>query len=673
MKNKKQWQKVVFSAFVIWTMFVNSLPTIKAQDIVTSDDISGGSSVFVFRTARKTQQVKAAFRNNNIKGSAQQRAAARKKVNNQAIAAVAKKRTKTNKVDPNTVAINNVSDNRTKTGKGKTGKTGKTGTTDTPVKTATVEQTSIALAGAAETFLEKNDLANAIQYFETAVELDSKNENAKLGLSEAYTRKADDEFDKKSPAAAIASYQQAIKYNSQNAAAYAGLGAAYEADEANERALENYAKALAIDKNLTSIYAPLGLLYFQKGDIAQADDNLTKAVANNPDDVDSKYFLGVIRYKQNRNEEALEVLKQTVAVNPTSAEVHYYLGETYDRLKRYPEALAEYNQAVQLNPNYVDAWFDLGVANYNRALIEEAAAAYKFYEESVAAYKQVIRLKNDYAQAHANLADVYRQMAMDAKEPEKKKENFNLANGEYTLANVWIKDDPELYSNWGFCLGRVQKWDTAAQRLNTAVSLSPDAADYSNIGWAYHNAAVQEFQARDRETDANLKAKRDADAKAKLENGKVALQKSVELKPKFFPAYHNLGSVLLDLGDNQGAVNALNIANEIRKDFLPTVLQLGFAYRQLNDLTNAVKYLKQVTQLNDNSVLGWYYLGEAEYRRGNSKEVKKAQEKLNSLGQKGYANRLEVMLKSPLLTNPQNKLENKIKEKNPLNKIPRPF
>lgn len=640
MKNRKQWQKVFFSAFVIWTVLLNGL-LIKSQDIVTSEDFSGGSSVFAFRSSRKTAQVKASFRSNSVKSSVAQRSAARKKVSSQAIAAVSKQRPKTEKVDPNALlAANN-------------GKPGKPGKPDTPaIKTATKEDTSIAMAGAAETYLEKNDIANAIQYFQTAIELDPKNNRAKLGLSEAFTRSGDDAFDKTSPDSAVAFYQKAIKFNDQNAAAYAGLGAAFEANESDDKAIENYAKALTLDKELTTIYAPLGALYFQKGDIPQADNYLTKAAAMNPDDGDTKYFLGLIRYKQNRNDEAIAAFKQTLATNPNSPEAHYYLGETYDRLDRDQDALVEYNQAVQINPNYLDAWFDLGVANYNRGR----------YEDAVAAYKQVLRIKNDYGRAHANLADVYRQMAMDSKDKVKRTELFGLANGEYTLATVWIKDDAELYSNWGFCLGRVAKWDVAVERLNTAVALSPDASDYSNIGWAYQNGAVLDFQ-----------AKRDADAKVKLEKGKIALQKSIELKPKYFAAYHNLGSVLLDLGDNQGAVNALQTASELRKDFVPTLLQLGYAYRQINDLGNAVKYLKRVTELDDNSALGWYYWGEAEYRRGNNKEVKKAQEKLKKLGQNGFANRLDIMLKSPLLTNQQNKLENKIQSKNPLNKIPKPF
>jgi tetratricopeptide (TPR) repeat protein len=90
------------------------------------------------------------------------------------------------------------------------------------------------------------------------------------------------------------------------------------------------------------------------------------------------------------------------------------------------------------------------------------------YEEAIAAYKKTIELKNDSGAAHANLADAYRQLRKYAE-----------AEGAYNLAAIFIKDDAELYSNWGFCLGKLQKWDNAVARLNQAIALSADHIDYT--------------------------------------------------------------------------------------------------------------------------------------------------------------------------------------------------
>ena len=634
MSDRKQWQKAFFAAFIIWTILIGSVP-VRAQDIVTSEDISGGSSVFVFRQSRKAAQSKSNYRNSSVNRSAAQIADARQRLAAQANTVAKTQRVRSKQVDPSLVA---------------SVKTPKSAGKTPPKNNAA--QTSELLAGAAETYLDRNDFNSAIDYFNGALEANQKNAKAKLGLSEALTRKADQTADKVSPTAAIPFYLEAIGNNEKNAAAYAGLGDAYDSTDDKDKALASYEKAVALNPGLTEIYTPLGILYFQKGEIAKADTYLSKAPAT---DADARYYLGLVRFKQNRNDEAIAALKQTTKERPASAEAHYYLGAAYDRLdNRKTEAVDEYKQAVQINSNYLEAWFDLGVANYNR----------ENYEAAADAYIQVIRIKNDDGQAYFNLAETYRQMATNSTVPAKRSEYSALANSKYEIAALSIKNDADLYSNWAFCLARVAKFNLAIDKLNTAVSISPDAADYTNLGWAYYNAA---------QVDSRVK-KDDAAAKAKLRLGKVALQKAVAMNPNYRAAYLNLGVTSTDLGEFQDAVNALKKAVELKEDWLPANNELGLAYRQLNDYENAVKYFKRATQLDDNFVAGWYNLGEAEYRRGNINEAKKAQEKLKKLKAAGLARDLDLIIKGAVLTNPANELKNKIQQKNPLNKIPKnPF
>ncbi|MGI8469235.1 MAG: tetratricopeptide repeat protein [Pyrinomonadaceae bacterium] len=641
MSVRKQWKQAIFSTFIIWTLLAGSLP-VKAQDIVTSEDISGGSSVFVFRQSRKAAQTKAAFRNNSVSRTDAQRREMRRKLFVQANTVAKTQRTRTKPVDPNTVAVN-------KTPRNNGGRK-----INQPARVSD-EQNSLMAAGAAETYLDRNDFDKAVEDFKVALEFNPKNTNAKLGLSEAYTRQADDASEKNSPAAAIPLYLQAVQLNDKNAAAYAGLGDAYDAAKDGDKALTNYEKAISLNPNLTEIYAPLGILYYQKGEIAQADNYLSKASAANADDADARYYLGLVRFKQNNNDEAISALNQTVKVRPDSAEAHYYLGATYDRLdNRKPDAIAEYNKAVAINPNYVEAWFDMGVANYNQGNYEAAADD----------YNKVIKLKNDYGQAYYNLAETYRRLAMNSTVPATRAENFALANSKYEIAALTIKNDADLYSNWAYCLAHVAKFNLAIEKLNIAVSINPDAADYTNLGWAYYNAA---------QLDTRVK-KDDAAAKSKLQLGKIALQKATELNPKYRAAFLNLGVTSTDLGDFQGAVAALKVAVELKEDWIPANNELGLAYRQLNDLENAVRYFKRATQLDDNFAPGWYNLGEAEYRRGNIKEAKKAQEKLKKLNAGGLSRDLDLIIKGAVLTNPANDVKNKVQQKNPINKLPKlPF
>jgi tetratricopeptide (TPR) repeat protein len=111
--------------------------------------------------------------------------------------------------------------------------------------------------------------------------------------------------------------------------------------------------------------------------------------------------------------------------------------------------------------NAVNKLFDKAVENYNQGR----------YADAVATYKQVIALDATHPDAHANLASSYRQL-----------ERYALANAEYKFAADFIKDDTDMFSEWGFCLGKVDEWTKAVARLTTAKELNADAINFANIG-----------------------------------------------------------------------------------------------------------------------------------------------------------------------------------------------
>lgn len=665
MINKMQCLKVTFSFVLVCSLFLNSVP-VQAQDIVSSDDISsGGSSVFVFRKSRKAPQTKNATRTTTTKRNKSEKAESRKKVKQE----VAKVTPKRKKVE--------VEAKPTPTPKGQK-----------PDVMASRIKASNEIGRAAELHLDKGDLPKAVSFFRQSIQLNPKNELAKLGLSEALTLQADDMFEKESEAeAAIPLYQEAITLDGNNAAAYAGLGGIYEELDDTENTFINYNKALSLNPNLTELYAPLGIANYQKGEIAKADELLTKAVAIRANDYQTQYLLGLIRYKQqNRDDEAVAALKRSLELKVT-AEAYYYLGEVYDRQDKEKEAIAEYNKAIKENPNYVEAWFDLGAAYYNRSR----------FEDSINAYNQVIKLKNSNYEAHENLADVYRQLAANSNDPIVKKQNYQKAEGLYKIATDLIKNNPkikveklalaELYSKYGFILGRMEKWDSAAAALNQAVALNPDSVDYTNLGWAYYNGAQKDLFAKkeaEKVSDTTLAQQKETDAKLKLEQSRNTLQKADALNPNFVGTLLNLGVTLSDLGDYQGSVDALRKCVAQRPDWFPALNELGIAYRGAGNLVEAANTFRKASdeveklfkgaktdfdkQLYGNSLSsGLYNLATTESLRGNDKGARDAQARLKKIN----PNMAEAL--NLVFANPKNQLKQKIEQKNPLNRIPRPY
>ncbi len=644
MKNWFKFQSFGVTFLLIFSIWLNSI-SVFAQDIVsTSDDISGGSSVFVFRQSRKSSQLKVAFRKTAAKRSTANKTETRKKVRQQIQVARSTKPERVKSTPPKKPTTT-------------AAKPPKPNQKPTPTQV----ENSVAFAAGAEEFLRRNEVDDAVELFRKSLEFDPKNTNAKLGLSEALTLQADAYAESTSPESAVVIYNDAISNNSNNSAAFAGLGEVYDtiensaqtpekSKEFKTKAIAAYEKALILSPYLSELYAPLGVLYVDQGEIAKAETTLAKAVAANPDNAEVQYFLGLVRYKQNLNQEALASFKQAIKLDPNFANAHYYLGEVYDRLDRDKDAVAAYKEAVRIDPKYVEAWFDLGVANYNR----------EKYDDAVAAYKEAIRIKNDYIDARTNLADVYRQL-----------KRFEDAIGEYRIATTLVErdknisnaDKSEVFSKFGYCLGQVKKWNSAIESLNKAIAFKADDIDYTNLGWAYYNAA-----------SVNLRTRDQVAAKQNLQLGKKALETATTLNPKSIGGFLNLGLTYVGTGDFQLAVDALKKADELKNDWDLAKFELGFAYLQLKDWKNASTQFKRVTELNKDNFEAFYHWGKAENalnNKDNVKDILKQLRKFKSPKAQQMAQELDLILRGAVLNETKNVIENKINQNNPLNKIPK--
>lgn len=611
MIKKDNRQSGVLALLLTGIFLINGFP-LKAQDVITSEDFTGGSSAFVWRTSRKPPQNKAAFRANSVvKRTTANRIETTKRITRQniTVAKVNPKRAKSKEVDPKTLRLNSAE-----------------------FKRKSKEETSVIFAGVGEYYLNRNEIDQSIEFFREATVLDEKNEKAKFGLSEALTRKGDELLVQQKYDLAKMFYDDALNSNPNNAFAYAGLGEFYESKEDIDNAILNYEKAITLDSDLTEINAPLGALYFQKGEIAKSESYLQKALASNSDNPETYFYLGLVRYRQNRNAEAAEALRRSIQIAPTNPEAHYYLGEVYDRLNLEKEAIDSYREAVRLNPKYVEAWFDLGVAYYNRATGQGSNSVY--FEEAIKAYREVARLKPDFGGVYENLGDAYRQIG-----------KIDEAIGAYRSALEASPNNAELHSKLGYVAGiraltrgYESFWKLSIDNLEKAAQLNPEYINFTNLGWAYYNAG---------QTD--LKANRKTDYQAKLQKAKEALQKAISLNARIAAPFLNLGIVLNELGEFRTAIDVLKRANELQKNWVPAINELGLAYRLNNDLSNAVKQFRQVISIDDKYAAAHYNLAETEFRRGNLKEAKKSYEQLKRLNRSDLVRKLEIETNGAIL------------------------
>ncbi len=597
MFTKTYRRKGFFTLFLISAFLLSSLP-LRAQDIVTSSDLSGGSSAFVFRTNRKPTQTKVAFRTSAKRSSSQKRAT-RSKVVRQAttIAKAIQKTRPTKRVDAQELKR-----------------------IEPQIPRMSKEEASLVFAGAGEYYLERDEIDKGLDFFRESVQLDANNKFARLGLSDASTRKGNELLEKEEFEKAKFYFEEAVKYDQNNPVAYAGLAEAQDSTDENDKAILNYEKALSLNQNLTELYTPLGIAYYQKGDINKAKNYLNKALETDSENSETQYFLGLILYKETNYSQALTVVQKAVRNDPDNPDAHYLLANIYDKLDREKDAIDSYNRSVALNPKLSEAWFDLGAAYYNAGN----------YTEAIKAYETVIKLDNRNWEAYLNLADTFWQA-----------DNFTKAEGNYNLALVFLQRNSEVsnqqkaevYNKFGWSLGQqcrtlmeakkqCDKWNAMIDKFQKATELVPDAVNYSNLGWAYFNVGHLDVVSR-----------RETAGREKLLKAKTALEKAIELKPAFVEApLMNLGGTLIDLGEYPAAIEILKQVAGKRGDWVTADYMLGVAYRKSGDLNKAVDAFNNALKKEENYVPALAGLGETQYRRNKKGETEKIIARLNKIG-----------------------------------------
>jgi len=603
----KKLRKTIATGFLIWAFLISTLPA-KAQISLDTQSLAGSSSVFVHRKKRRAKKSSAvAKRRAPAKRTRKQRRVSRRKIVRQS--RVVAKRNRKRRTTPK-VTVEQFK--------------------EIDVKRISKEELSKILAGLAEYHLEKEDVQYAALSYEGALENNPNNGDAKLGLSEVYTQLGDKALEDDKFGPALKNYDRAIELDPKNSSAYAGRGEVYSETDQKDKAKADFEKAKSLDKALTSVYAQLAIIYFQEENIAKADENMAVAIKDGEDNAETQYFLGLIKYKQKDFQQAVSALRKSLALDNENEDAHYFLGAALRELDQNdPNALKEFSKATELDPKFSLAWFEVGVAHYND----------EKYAESVVAYQKSIdtntnhndELRDRYYEAHANAGEAYRQLADGASDAASKKKNLDLAISKYRVAVGRIKDDPDLYSSFGFVQGQRDQWSGAIDNFKKAAALKPDDISNVNLGWAYYQAAQYDlkYNYKDRAT-------------LKLQEARNSLIKAVSESPNMAAAQLNLGIIQNYLKEFSDAENTLEKAVKLQKNWLPAMTALGVAYLNQDKNDKARDQFKDVLKKDKNNPQIMYYLGVAEFKLENLKEAVKIHDKVKKRDPK-LATRLNSM------------------------------
>jgi TolB-like protein/Tfp pilus assembly protein PilF len=173
-------------------------------------------------------------------------------------------------------------------------------------------------------------------------------------------------------AEAIDHFQQATELDPEFALAYVGLAEGYQwqaflsglpPQEMLAKAQAAADMALELDDRLGEAYSALAGIQFLRNDFETAEATYKRALELNPNYATAYYWYGfLLSGNLGRLQEALPLFRKAVELDPLSAVAAVSLGDSLVMLGRFEEGVVWFKRAIELDPNHSRAY--LSIADY---------------------------------------------------------------------------------------------------------------------------------------------------------------------------------------------------------------------------------------------------------------------------------------------------------------------
>ncbi|KAM4690484.1 tetratricopeptide repeat protein 6 [Rhinophrynus dorsalis] len=347
-----------------------------------------------------------------------------------------------------------------------------------------------------------------------------------------------------------------------------------------------------------------GALYRKLGKLSQAFQDLNLAIQLEPQLLDAFWHRHLIYFLQGKTSEALDDLNTIIKHNKTYTDAYLSKAEIYKQKKEFTMSILSYTQAIRCRPNDDDIYFrraqmyeaqeeyKIAMDDYAKcfqhnpsridALIKHGVYYFENCNWTVAVQDFTALIKQDFNNMEARM---YRGRA------NTKLGNYSEAAEDFSAA---IHLDP---NNWmafyyrGCLLRKCHPWQ-ALQDFSVSVLLHDD---FENLNAFLHRGILY--------TDLGMWSEAVYDFERVL-----ALDRTVTL------AHMNLGLIsLLNRNNFSQAIHHFSAALEVDPIYIRAYLCRAHAYRQINDLHNALKDITRAIHLRPDSPQAYIIRGQYLY------------------------------------------------------------
>lgn len=191
-------------------------------------------------------------------------------------------------------------------------------------------------------FMERGQMAEAVEAWRQALRLDPEDAQGHFGLALALTGNNQERE-------AVEEYRKACFLDSTHPAWFAHLAASLAQTGDIDGAVDNYRKSLALDSSNAGTEADLGAVLFENGQTNEGIEHMRKAVEMAPEFADGYSYLGTALAKIGQGQEAVRQMQKAITLIPGSVEYHFNLGFILKSQGDYAAAATEFRTSVELS------------------------------------------------------------------------------------------------------------------------------------------------------------------------------------------------------------------------------------------------------------------------------------------------------------------------------------
>ncbi len=251
-------------------------------------------------------------------------------------------------------------------------------------------------------------LKRAVEFFQTAIDLDPAYALAYVGLADCFIVYSDYEVEapRESGPKAIAAAEKALEIDGTLAEAHASLAFArmqYEWDwPAAER---SFRKAIELDPNYATAHHWHSIYLESVGRTDQAVVAAKRAQQLDPVSMIITAQLGQALYFARHYDEAIQEIRKALDMDPNFVRGHLFLGLNYEQKRMYKEAVAEIQRALELSGGSANV---LGALGHVHAVAGDHPKALQSVADLAELSKRRYVSPFDIAVIYAGLADTAR-------------------------------------------------------------------------------------------------------------------------------------------------------------------------------------------------------------------------------------------------------------------------